>query len=246
MALKQRYEKREEIPNELAGHYIEREGGWHLEAERDQRLEEFRANNVTLLKENRELKERYAGFDPEAHRALAAEKQRLEEEQRIKEGKVGEVIAEKVKAAVGPVAAERDAANARLSALLIDNAVVAEATKLGLRPTAIPDLTARARQAFKLVEGNPRAFEADGQTPRVGKDGAAPMTLAEWVEALGTDAPHLFAANAGGGAAGSGSGGAGMVSGSGNPYRKDTFNLTEQMKLEKRDPQLAARLQAAA
>jgi hypothetical protein len=31
-----------------------------------------------------------------------------------------------------------------------------------------------------------------------------------------------------------------------NPYRKDSWNLTEQMKLQKSDPSLAARLKAAA
>ena len=31
-----------------------------------------------------------------------------------------------------------------------------------------------------------------------------------------------------------------------NPFRKESFNLTEQMKLEKSDPKLAARLKAAA
>ena len=93
------------------------------------------------------------------------------------------------------------------------------------------------------VNGVPQAFEADGQTARMGKDG--PMTLAEWVDALVSDAPHLFEANAGGGAAGSGSGGAGNRSVK-NPFRKDSWNLTEQMKLQKSDPQLAARLKASA
>jgi len=31
-----------------------------------------------------------------------------------------------------------------------------------------------------------------------------------------------------------------------NPFRKESWNLTEQMKLMKSDPQLAARLKAAA
>jgi hypothetical protein len=60
-----------------------------------------------------------------------------------------------------------------------------------------------------------------------------------------SDAPHLFEANAGGGAAGSGSGGAGNRSVK-NPFRKESWNLTEQMKLQKSDPQLAARLKASA
>jgi hypothetical protein len=245
MALKIKYEKRDEIPAELAAHYTERDGAFYLEADRDPKLEEFRTNNVALLKENRELKERFAGIDPEDVRKLAAEKARLEEEQRLKEGKFQEVLADRIKSALSPVVAERDALTGRLTAIQIDQAVVTEATKRGLRPTAIADITSRARSAFKLVNGVPQAFEADGQTPRMGKDAVTPMTLAEWVDGLVGDAPHLFEANAGGGATGSGSGGAGNRSVK-NPFRQETLNITEQMRLEKTDPQLAARLKAAA
>ena len=143
------------------------------------------------------------------------------------------------------VSAERDALNARLTSIQIDQAVVTEATKRGLRATAMPDIAARARNTFKLVNGVPQAFEADGQTARVGKDGVTPMTLAEWVDMQVSDAPHLFESNAGGGAAGNGSGGVGNKSVK-NPFRKETWNLTEQMKLQKSDPQMAARLKAAA
>ena len=57
---------------------------------------------------------------------------------------------------------------------------------------------------FKLIDGSPRAYEADGQTVRVGRDGITPMTLDEWVDQQVADAPHLFESNAGGGAGPSG------------------------------------------
>jgi hypothetical protein len=185
-------------------------------------------------------------------RQLAADKLKLEEAQQLKAGEVDKVIDARIKTARaewdkthGVVVAERDALTGRLTAIQIDQAVVSEATKRGLRPTAIADITARARHAFKLVSGVPQAF--DGDTLRVGKDGTSPETLAEWVDALVSDAPHLFEANAGSGAAGSGGGAAGSASAraSRNPFRKETFNLTEQMKLQKSDPALAARLKAA-
>ena len=145
------------------------------------------------------------------------------------------------------VTTERDSLTSRLTAIQIDQGVITVATKRGLRPTAIPDITARARIVFKLVNGAPRAFEADGATVRYGKDGVTPMTLEEWVDAQVADAPHLFESNAGGGAAGNGAGGAGGSSRSAkNPFRKETWNLTEQMKLQKTDPALATRLKAAA
>ena len=253
MALKFKYAKREDVPANVAAFYVEREGGFVLDAEgvvEKEKLEEFRATNIAVLKERDELKQRFAGIDPEEVRQLATEKARLEEEQRLKDGKFQEVMDARLKTARAewekqhqPVVAERDALHARLTETEIDRAVVTEATKRGLKPTAIPDITARARMTFKLVDGVPQAFEADGQTARPGQDGVAPMTLAEWVAALGSDAPHLFEANAGGGAAGSGSGGAGNRSGS-NPFRKESWNLTEQMKLRRTDPGLAARLEA--
>jgi hypothetical protein len=57
---------------------------------------------------------------------------------------------------------------------------------------AIPDITARARGAFRLVNGVPTLFEADGQTIKAGKDGASAMTLEEWVDAQVSEAPHII------------------------------------------------------
>jgi hypothetical protein len=249
MPLKFKYSNLKDIPAEDVRLYVERGSEWILDAESEvskAKFEEFRANNIALTNQ---LK-RFEGIDPDAFRQLAAEKQRLEEAAALKAGEVDKVIDARLKVARtewdkahGPVAAERDALLGQLSTIQIDQAVVNEAMKRGLRPSAVSDLTARARAAFRLVGGVPQIF--NGETVRLGKDGVSPMTLAEWVDALVGDAPHLFEANAGGGAAGSGSGGAGNRSVR-NPFRKETLNVTEQMKIIKSDPALAARLQASA
>ena len=247
MALK--FKTKDEIPAELQSLYVERDGAWMLDAEgvvEKSKHEEFRTNNIALTNQ---LK-RFDGIDPDAVRQLAEENKSLrtatlsEDAKREMEAQV-KTAKSAFEKQLAAVAGERDTLTGRLTAIQIDQAVVTEATKRGLRATALPDITARARQSFKLVNGVPQSFEADGQTARMGKDGVSPMTLAEWVDALVSDAPHLFEANAGGGAAGSGSGGAGNRSVK-NPFRKDSWNLTEQMKLQKSDPQLAARLKASA
>ncbi len=246
MALKNKYASAGDIPAELKSFYVERDGAWLLDSERN---EELRQTNITVMKERDALLKRFEGIDPDAVRQLADEKRKLEEAAQIKAGEFDKVLEARTKAAVtatenkyAPKMAELDVANGRLSALLIDDAVISEATKRGLRATALPDLKARARNTFKLVGSVPQAF--DGETARTGKDGFSPLTLAEWVEALVSDAPHLFEANAGGGATGSGSRGAerGVV----NPWNEKTRNLTEQVKLLKTNPGLAARLQASA
>jgi hypothetical protein len=257
MALKYKYAKREEIPAEVATLYIEREGAFLLDAEGvtdKAKADEMRHHNVELRKKLEDLEARFNGIDPEAVKALAAEKEKLEEEQRLKDGKFQEVLETRLKNAksewdkqLSTVTSERDALTSRLTAIQIDQGVITVATKRGLRPTAIPDITSRARVVFKLVNGVPQAFEADGSTMRYGRDGVTPMTLEEWVDAQVADAPHLFESNAGGGAAGNpAGGGTGSQRSVKNPFRKESWNLTEQMKLQKSDPALAARLKAAA
>jgi hypothetical protein len=255
MALKYKYQSKDEVPAEHAALYAEREGVWQLDVEGaadKAKLDEFRTNNNALLKQVEDLKKRFDGIDPEQVRTLAQEKARLEEERQLKAGDLDKVVESRVKAIkadsekqIAALSAQYEAVNARLTSIQIDQGVVAAGSKRGLRPTALTDITARARSVFKLVNGAPQAFEADGQTVRYGRDGVTPMTLDEWVDAQVAEAPHLFEPNAGGGAAGNSSGGAGNRSVK-NPFKRESWNLTEQMKLMKSDPQLAARLKAAA
>ncbi len=255
MALKFRCKTKDEIPAGLEAHYVERDGAWVLDAEGaadKSKLDEFRTTNVALMRERDDLKRRFEGIDPDEVRRLGEEKRRLEEAQQIKAGETEKVVEARVKAARGElerqlstVTSERDTLNSRLAVIQIDQGVGAAAAKRGLRPTALPDITARARTVFRLVDGVARAFEADGQSVRLGKDGTSPMTLEEWIETQVSEAPHLFESNAGGGAAGSGSGGVGNRTGT-NPFRKETWNLTAQMRLLKTDPALAARMKASA
>jgi hypothetical protein len=260
MALKFKFKSQEDIPADQAGLYVERDGMWVLDVDgavEKAKLDEFRNTNVSLAKERDELKKRFEGIDPDEFRRLAEEKRKLEEEQQVKAGEADKVAETRIKNAkaewdkqLAALTTERDTLHSRLTSIQIDQAVVTEATRRGLRPTAIPDITARARNTFRLVNGVPQAFEADGQAVRVGRDGYTPMTVAEWIDAQASEAPHLFESNAGGGAGsgggGNGSGGVGNRASMKNPFRKETWNLTEQMKLMKTDPSLAARLKAAA
>jgi len=254
MALKFKFKTREEIPAELVNLYVEREGAFVLDAEgvvEKTKADEMRNHNIDLRKQLEES----SRTATEQLKQVQAEKERLELlAQGHKPEELDRLVGERIKGLkadwdkqLSTVTTERDSLTSRLTAIQIDQGVLTVATKRGLRPTAIPDITARARVVFKLVNGAPRAFENDGTTLRYGKDGVSPMTLEEWVDAQVADAPHLFESNAGGGAAGNSAGGAaGSQRSVKNPFRKDTWNLTEQMKLQKTDPGLAARLKAAA
>lgn len=255
MTLKRFYKTEADIPAEVRGLYVARDGGFVLDAEGHvdrASHDEMRANNVALQKQVNELTARFEGIDPDAVKALAAEKVALEEKALLKAGEVEKVLTARLGAVksefdkqAAALKAERDAATGRLTAVLIDRGVIEAGSKRGLRATAIPDLTARARGSLRLVDGAPVVLEADGQTVRRGADGVTPMTLEEWVAGVSAEAPHLFDGNAGGGAAGNGSGGAGNGSAK-NPFRKETWNFTEQLEIAAKNPALAAALRSAA
>jgi hypothetical protein len=219
-----------------------------------ERLNEFRDNNIALRKEKEDLQTQWEGIDlsPEQVKELVA----MQDKIRASKAKGNEEIESEVNARTERLKKEYEvklqkmqeqnaALNSGLTDLTINQAAISAATKRGLRPSAIPDLTSRARVIFKLVDGKPKALEADGKTPKYGKD-ATELTIDEWAEELTAEAPHLFEKSSGSGAPGSGSGGAGGSAGIRNPWKKESYNLTEQMKITKKDPKAAARLKAEA
>jgi len=256
MALKFKYQSKPEIPAEHAALYVERDGAFFLDAEGvvdKSKVDEFRTNNVALKNQLAELAAKYEGIDPDAVKTLLAEKAALEEAKLIKDGEVEKLVENRTKKILGEMekrllGAEQQASalSAQLLEKEIERSVVEAGTKLGLRPSAIPDLKFRARNIFKISGGNIVALDSDGQTPVFGRDGVTPLTFDEWVTRQVVEAPHLFESSAGGGAVGHGSGGVGNRSGK-NPFRAGAdWNLTEQMKLQKADPKLAERLRASA
>ena len=101
----------------------------------------------------------------------------------------------------------------------------------------IEKVVARARSEFVLVNGEARALAGDGKTVLRREDGGL-VTVEEWVagavpvraRAVGTLGPSPVAV-------------AGPLPMK-NPFKRGSWNLTEQMRLQRRDPELAARLRA--
>src|SRR4051794_19471506 len=157
MALKFKFKSKDEVPAEMQNLYVEREGSWVLDVDGavdKAKLDEFRKNNLTLIKERDELKQRFEGIDPEQVRAILAERQHAEEEnllnnggeqiagegqrqandekQRVKEReRIERVIEGRVKTIKGELekqvlalTTERDGLNARLTAVQIDQGVM--------------------------------------------------------------------------------------------------------------------------
>ena len=100
MALKFKYNSKDEIPVELVALYAEREGAWQLDVDGvadKAKLDEFRNNHTALLKQLEEQKKRYEGINPDEVRKLAEEKARIEEERQLKAGELDKVVENRIK-----------------------------------------------------------------------------------------------------------------------------------------------------
>jgi hypothetical protein len=152
-------------------------------------VKEFRNNNIELKRKNESLstfekmfqtgdfseEKLTAKIEAEAERKAQALKAHLEQQ-----------LSEKETALT--------TTTNRLSELALKTAVTTVAIPNGVRKTALDDVLARAKTAFKVVDGNIEA--ADGVLDAKGQK----VTVESWLEVLATNAPHLFEDSSGAGA----------------------------------------------
>ena len=91
-----------------------------------------------------------------------------------------------------------DGLNARLAELTIDNAVRAEAAKLGMHDWAVEDAVLHANRTYRLKDGQPVPF--DGDQIIYGKEPNKPQPIAEWLADKVTQKPGWVKESTGGGA----------------------------------------------
>ena len=185
------------------------------------KLDEFRNNNVKLLKDL----EKFKDVDPAKYQELLALAKKQEEKKLIDAGEIDKVVEQRVgemkstyETQIKTLTEQNSVAQRQLESLLIDNAVRDAAVKSGVQPTAVDDVLLRAKATFKIKDGNAVPVDAQGNVV-YGKDGTSPMSVVDWTTSLKKQAPHLFQGSQGGGAQGSGKG------------NVDTSKLTSAQKI---------------
>ena len=207
MTVKSRVKSLDEVPEAARSLYVEQDGEFFLPVEGmvpKDKLDEFRTNNVDLKKQLEAFQEKFDGVDPDVFRELSAKAQKERDKKLIDSGKVEEMVNERLNAAKAGFDKERKSYDdttkkltVQLEGLLIDNAVRDASAKCGVRPGAVDDVLLRARQVFKIIEGNAVAYEGEKQI--FGATGS-PITVAEYIaEKLAPTAPHLFEQSQGSG-----------------------------------------------
>jgi hypothetical protein len=242
MPLKLTIAELDEIPEAQRSLYRPRqEGGFILDVDggavAKATLDEFRNKNVELMKRLQAVRD----FDPEELSNLRADNAHLRVDlDRVRKGNASDVDA-RVKAAEKKAAGIRE----KLEKVLIDGEVAKAATSIGAHPGALEDVATRVRSRFRLDdEGHALAVDASGNT--IYGDDGRPLTVEGAVRQLTVQAPHLFRQSSGGGAAHPSARGGRITHGGQNPWKKETFNATEQARIMKHDRSEAARLAAEA
>lgn len=247
------YQTAAEIPEALRSFYVEKDGAFTIDLEGapdPKKLAEFRENNITLQKRLADEQKKWEGLDLEEVRKLVAIKGDLEEQKLVKKGDVDAAVKARLDPMVkewetklATIAAERDKAMQEFTTYRISAAVTSEAAKSGVRPEALPDISARATNAIRVENGE--IVITDGKATRYNAATGAPMTVAEWLAEQAKTAPHLFEPNKGGGSPGGQQGKQGGDT-SVNPWKKETWNMTLQADVYRKDPALARQMAASA
>jgi hypothetical protein len=171
---------------------------------------------------------------------------------KIDDAKINEMVETRIKTRLAPIERERDRLKTDLSerdtrineftgrerTRAIHDAVRKATVEFKggkFQPTALDDALLLAEKIFDVDEtGNVVVKDQVGFTP-----GLAPS---DWIGEIADRRPHWFEGSAGGGAKG-GKANGGFIN---NPWAKETFNLTEQGRLYKENPERARQMATAA
>jgi hypothetical protein len=194
------------VPEEHRALYSEVEsGGFQLQVEgatSKEKLNEFRQNNVKLMKDLEGFK-KFDGVDLDEYEALKEESQNIKDKKLLDSGKVDELVENRVSSMKGEydkqiddLTGKNNSLHGRLEGLIIDGAAKDAAVAAGVAASAIEDVMYRVRNTFTLSEDKAIPSDRDGNV-MYGVDGVTPLSIADWVKDLSKTAPHLFAKSSG-------------------------------------------------
>jgi len=169
------------------------------------KLDEFRSNNVKLLKDMETLTTKFDGIDVDSYNTMLKQQQAQKDKKLIDAGKIDELLEERTKTMrdthnkeIEKIQGVNQTLNKQLETLVIDNAVRDSATKAGVVDTGIDDVLLRSQSVFSLEKGKAVPHDKNGNII-YGEGTSEPMSVGEWVKSQVEVAPHLFKSSNGSG-----------------------------------------------
>ncbi len=169
------------------------------------KLDEFRGNNVKLMKDMETLSAKFDGIDVDGYKEMVKNQQAMKDKKLISEGKIDELLEERTKTMrekhnqeLEKIQRLNGTLNKQLETLVIDNAVRDSATKAGVVDTGVDDVLLRSQSVFTLEKGKAVPHDPNGNII-YGEGTSEPMSVQEWVKGQMEVAPHLFKSSNGSG-----------------------------------------------
>lgn len=224
MPLKTLLSKKEfdELPEALHEHYAEEGESYVLntdDASYKTKINEFRSNNVALLRQQEEMKleiKKFEGIDPGKAREAAEKLLEFEEQQLIDEKRFEELHQQRTERMRGEFDNKYKALNDAHASLqdtqvktekalqtqMIEAKIAQAVSGVGtIVKGAMPDILNRAREIWHLDENLLLVARKEGN-PIYGSDGQKPLTPEEYASSVLQDAPWFFEGSSGGGSKG--------------------------------------------
>lgn len=227
------YSTKEEIPEGSASLYAEKDGKWALQLADNvvpkSQLDEFRSNNIDLLKAKDALAKQlktFDGVDLDKYNTALKKIQDTDDQNLLDAGKVDELVEKRVERMksdfdgksnalglkIDELGNENSSLKVQLSDVLINSQINQAINEIGRpREGAIQDIIRRGKALYQIVDGTPTPIGPDGNTV-FGKDGKQALTFKEWATGLMETAGFLFETATGGGATGNMGNNAGVKS----------------------------------
>lgn len=182
--------------------YAESDGAYQLQVEGaadKTKLDEFRATNVDLLKQQ----EQYKGVDLEKYRELEARERQIRDKELIDKGEFDTLVAERLEAtrndyeaklqnATGQVGEYEQKYNSLVSKYEIEGAATKAFAEHKINPEAYEAVLTQVKSKFTIDNG--QVIAKDGDTILTGSDGN--LTVSEFV----ANQPEIFKIQSSGGA----------------------------------------------
>jgi hypothetical protein len=171
-------------------------------------------------------------------------------EGKLDDNKINSIVEGRLKSKLGPLERERD----QLKSQLGEKDKVIEGFTLKERTRMIGGALNKAARDLKVVDSamddielyGDRIFEVQEDGSVVTKDGVGVtpgLSPKDWLSDMQAKRPHWWGPSAGGGAGGAGGG---RQNGGANPWKAESWNMTEQAAIVKADRARADKLAAAA
>lgn len=208
MALKTVVDSLDSVPEALREHYTEENGSYVLAHDGNDRIKEFRENNISLKQQAETLLEKlkaFDGVDPAKYQELAELERQKRDKELIEKGEIDTLLTERLESAkntyqtqIDAIKAELDTTRGELVATKVTDTLKTAAANAGVRPEAMDDVVRLASGSWELRDGTPTLVQ-DGEVVLSKESAGDPMGMPEYFKSMLQEKPFYFQSSAGSG-----------------------------------------------